>query len=452
MGFQKLTPQNSGIVAGHIKAIHDVCQHYNTFLFVRPSEQATMRLIAEGFATKSMDIHDKSSNWGLTSGFVPIDQAFSKNLVGAPKTGIVPTGHGQALPVHLTYSKPQFDRLFRSNHFEHTEAPLPGSRCVQPNEGPYTAKPDPAFVHIHSSKRTDVCLLWERKTGKVFWRNRNLPKNPMVPMWVWGYRVGGKISPVTGDYDLWMVAPHITVTRKHRGIDSVKDSHGRSAASEFTIMLSGKLNAACGRSDNTVFNHGAEAQNYSFTQKIDRYLAAFAPGTEAPFLVPRMVMPGVLHDCLRHGYVVTRNPKWKNGSTLGIEDMAAALDQFPKTQDHAVLAGKKARDNLESSAATVLQRAFRAKKGYEQKSTDPGGVKAFKERREELRPMRAIGNQPKDQGRDLLLPLSAFPQSTKYPDKKETQEAISLVLEQETSFGRKGFANDGGHLVPVDRT
>jgi enamine deaminase RidA (YjgF/YER057c/UK114 family) len=53
-----------------------------------------MRLIDAGFATKSMDIHDKSSDWGLTSGLVPIDQAFSKALKGQPNEHLHPHAHG----------------------------------------------------------------------------------------------------------------------------------------------------------------------------------------------------------------------------------------------------------------------------------------------------------------------------------------------------------------------
>src|SRR5690606_11502130 len=92
--FIPATPEKSGVVKQHIRDIHWVCQNLNTFLFVRPSTVATMRLIDAGFATKSMDIHDKSSDWGLTSGFVPVDQAFSKKLNGDPNPKIHPHGHG----------------------------------------------------------------------------------------------------------------------------------------------------------------------------------------------------------------------------------------------------------------------------------------------------------------------------------------------------------------------
>ena len=50
------TPRNTGITADHLVAIHRACRAEDTFLFIRPSEVATMRLIQQGFATKSMDI------------------------------------------------------------------------------------------------------------------------------------------------------------------------------------------------------------------------------------------------------------------------------------------------------------------------------------------------------------------------------------------------------------
>ena len=52
-----------GVTKEHILAIEPFMKECRTFLFLRPSELDTMRLIADGtFATKSMDVHDKSSN------------------------------------------------------------------------------------------------------------------------------------------------------------------------------------------------------------------------------------------------------------------------------------------------------------------------------------------------------------------------------------------------------
>jgi hypothetical protein len=50
-----------------------------------------------------MDIHDKSSDWGLTSGLVPVDQAFSKNRSGTPNANIHPHGHGERRQCTLAF-------------------------------------------------------------------------------------------------------------------------------------------------------------------------------------------------------------------------------------------------------------------------------------------------------------------------------------------------------------
>lgn len=94
--FTTATPTTCGVVDRHITAIHGACRSANAFMFVRPSTVPTMRLIAAGFATKSMDGHDKSSDWGLTSGLVPCDQAFSKALSGQPDSGKHFHAHGKA--------------------------------------------------------------------------------------------------------------------------------------------------------------------------------------------------------------------------------------------------------------------------------------------------------------------------------------------------------------------
>ena len=52
------------------------------------SEMDTIRLIDAGdpggsYSTKSVDIHDKSSDWGPQRGSVPVDPFFSKKLDGA---------------------------------------------------------------------------------------------------------------------------------------------------------------------------------------------------------------------------------------------------------------------------------------------------------------------------------------------------------------------------------
>jgi Anthrax toxin LF subunit len=477
--FTVATPQNSGMTAQHILDVQGVCQSENTFIFIRPSTTATMRLIAAGFATKSMDVHDKSSDWGLTSGFVPVDQAFSKKQSNPPKQDINPHAHGEAQPVHLKFDSGQFATLSGTAHFEHiTEVPLPSALPCAAGDAAATAR------HYHSPKNDTVCFLYMKASGEVFWRWRTKVPNPPVPMYVWGYNG----VPVTGDYDLWMVAPHISnVKDQGTAVDTVKDTHGRSAATAYTTALLGTLNRACKRATVPVFNHGAEAQNASFTQALDHHLVLFCPGSMAPKYIPRTILPGMLHDLLRHNYVVMRNPKWMTGVTLGMEDMAYAEELFP--DDPNVKAGVAAFNSLQRAAGRTFLlpklQQMRAKKENARwiaanknnpfaalsEPDEPDPVvpdKAWTERYADLRRFRALGNMPDEQDEDLVLPPEAFqPTSAEYyieaqkdsnpfallaEDDAEPGAAREFGAAQEATFKRQGFVVDDGHVVPVDST
>ncbi len=433
--FTTATPATCGVVDHHITAIHGACRAANAFLFLRPSTVPTMRLIAAGFATKSMDVHDKSSDWGLTSGLVPCDQAFSKALSGQPDSGKHFHAHGKAQVIHLNLGNGLFERLDGQGHFEHLVKLNPGPSDDVPGKGTHR--------HFHCpGKNAAVAFAMEITTGKVFWywRAAAQGREPQVltPVWVWGYDG----TPVTGDYDMWMVAPHLSRVSGKTNIHSIKDAHGRSAASGFTSAFVPQLNQACNRTDKPVFNHGAEAQNVSFTQAMDRYLAMFCPGPMAPIMVPRLVLPGILHDLLLHGYLVIRNPKWLTGVTLGIEDMADAAAQFP--DDAGVKAGVKARNQLEVHAANRIKHA-RFGKG------DPTGWQA---RYSQLRFFRAIGNTAdvNEVRERLVLPSGAFP---KWGDGSEADlrsEVQRVARAAEATFGRTGFVLEEGHVSPVDQT
>ncbi len=426
--LQPATPDTAGIVASHIRDIHWACRQNNTFLFVRPSTVPTMRLIEAGFATKSMDIHDKSSDWGLTSGLVPVDQAFCKNLTGTPNPHIHPHGHGKAQAVHLNLQG-TFDKLNAQRHFEHMQ---------EVQTGP-CAGDTGRYRHFHcDTKNAKVCFLMERLTGLVFWRWREAPSGEPVRLYVWGY--GG--TPVTGDYDMWMVVPYVKALGGDKNINSNKDHHGRSAASNFTTTFMAKLNVACNRVDKPVFNHGAEAQNVSFTQAMDRRLVVFTPGSMKPFMFPRILMPGMLHDLLLHGYIVVRNPKWLSGTTLGIEDMADAADQFP--DDGSVKAGVGAVNKLKKSVLLELL----SRKNKERFKSD--GV--WNERYAQLRYFRAMGKMPneRDAPETLILPPEAFPPYGEGSKVDLSGDVRKLGEEIETNFKRQGFLKEDGHLSPVD--
>jgi hypothetical protein len=73
--------KTSGVAPAHIKGLQAYVDHYQVAIFVRVSTADTMELIESGdFSTKSVDIHDKSSDWGPHRGTVPVDPFFSSKF------------------------------------------------------------------------------------------------------------------------------------------------------------------------------------------------------------------------------------------------------------------------------------------------------------------------------------------------------------------------------------
>ncbi len=68
----------SGIVPSHARAFAHIADEKNVILIMRPVNPDGTDLIANGAATKGMDIKPKSSNWGPQKGFLPVKQRYSK--------------------------------------------------------------------------------------------------------------------------------------------------------------------------------------------------------------------------------------------------------------------------------------------------------------------------------------------------------------------------------------
>lgn len=180
-----MNEQESGITDKHIEALEGLMSEKNTFLFVRPTEYDSTLLIKEGYATKSMDIHHKSSNWGPMAGFVPCDPAFSKKLTGTPDPQKLGKKHGKSHPVQL-FLKPsllnghkkisdekgytlELDSSASSTAFDYERflvKPIAGSgvsRRIAMFEAKSGALPEHRFVRAHDAgeggnKATVFCL------------------------------------------------------------------------------------------------------------------------------------------------------------------------------------------------------------------------------------------------------------------------------------------------------
>lgn len=331
-----VSEKDSGIVEAHAKAIEGTAAAMNTFIFIRPTEFDSTILIKAGYATKSMDVHHKSSNWGPMAGFVPCDPAFSKKCEGKPDPNEHEHAHGAAVPVQLSlrnsllqkHTKIAFKAEFELSRtaatakegfrwivkrkttggsstgmaaarakFENFQDPFPEHKFC-------TAEPaeigNKSTLFVLTETSGEWFVWWVEWKGDI-----GLPR----PLRVFGYTQKSRVVPVTGDYDLWMVAPHFAHFDQAAAVRIAEDIHGSSAASNFTLTLNDRMNAACGRSDNPVFNHGAEAQNYGFTQALDWNLAMFTPGGTSR-MVRMNQIPAILGDLQRAGYLVVWNKRY----------------------------------------------------------------------------------------------------------------------------------------------
>ena len=310
-----VTSLDSGIYAPHLEAIEETMQKYNAFLFVRPTEYDSTVLIGAGFATKSMDIHDKSSNWGPMAGMVPCDPYFSKKMLGnQPNPDIHPEPHGQAVPTHLTLSSLLVQKLVNKKMFKVTTPTweVAGGRV---SKTWFRPAPGADFYTASGIKATPVVFcIQQSRVYWVKWSDEKTQKSGvLVPLYVWAYDIEGERKPVTGDYDIWMVAAHASQFSQHMISRLAADPHGESAASIFTQNLIAQLNAACKRSAPRtckVFNHGAEAQNYAFTQALDeKPLAMFTPaGTSRTVTIWQMAH--ILTDMQTMGYMGIYNKRY----------------------------------------------------------------------------------------------------------------------------------------------
>ncbi len=293
--------RKSGILVSHIGPIANTAREVDAFILIRKTNLDATRLIRMGYATKSMDIHDKSSDWGPMAGFVPCDPAFSKVAAVMPGAVAQEHEHGDAKKTQLFLT-------------EELKAELEKSEKIVPldrNAHTYLAKAAAKDVQ----RETQFKL--EQKGGSWFVSySLRSKQGQWKPLDVWAYTIEGRSKPVTGDYDLWMVAPHMRHLTSggfnigRAGARDNVDSHGASSSSLFILSLIQKLNKACYRDMNPVFQHGAEAQNYGFTQQLDDELAMFVPGRAEPRMIERAHLADAIADMSNRGYMPIWNKRY----------------------------------------------------------------------------------------------------------------------------------------------
>jgi hypothetical protein len=290
-----LTPENCGITQAHIQIIQNIAREYSCFIFVRQVNTDSTSLIEEGYKTKKLDIHAKSSNWGPMAGFICADENLSKVVDDGSKKletnrhaiqkALRTTGVGN---VQLMISRSRVSELINKNLFDEQ----------QPNR----------VFEANSPKNTKQMRFQFEEAGdekyRVFyWPEGSIAKKPLM---VLGYKDGQMVVPVTADYDIFAICPHFSAPHFNiKNVTRVSDNGMAGVLSKFQSFLIGIINSRCG--GNPVVNHGTELNN-PFPE-IDPNLAMFPPGGNNR-LVDRLKLHQIYGDLTIRGFHAYVNQYW----------------------------------------------------------------------------------------------------------------------------------------------
>ncbi|MGK8429766.1 anthrax toxin-like adenylyl cyclase domain-containing protein [Bacillus cereus] len=202
--------QNSGLVASHVEKFKEIAKNKQTYILFRPVNKLSTSLIAEGAATKGMNVHGKSSDWGPMAGYIPFDADLSKKH-GSEKdvkkgnndnTHSIAENIGVIDKIQLSISDARIKELKDENIIKDT-------------------KSDNRYDVFDLNKNADVYeFRRERNSGKVEYKTQNGKKSIMgneitdwKPLEVMGKIVDQQTKPLTADYDMFGLAPTLEMIR-----------------------------------------------------------------------------------------------------------------------------------------------------------------------------------------------------------------------------------------------
>ena len=192
--------EKTGIVSNHLIPLHEIALATNSIIGVRPVETVATGLIEAGHPTKDFHIKGKSANWGPQAGLICTDQAFSKlekfksdapGKVSRANEQIqecISDGHAVAIP--LTLSRGRLGELIKLGQITQLAAKEYDGTLRFSARGPSQQ------LYAFEGKRTSAL------------EDNYLITHEGKPVEVLAKKADGKA--LTADYDLHMVAPHLS--------------------------------------------------------------------------------------------------------------------------------------------------------------------------------------------------------------------------------------------------
>lgn len=383
----------SGLVPSHVENFKKVASEKETYILFRPVNKLSTSLIQKGAATKGMEVHGKSSNWGPMAGYIPFDQDLSKKYgnEGAVKKGnqdneeSIKEQHGsdQITKIILTLEPERIEELKKENIMKEETEKQEGNK----------------LYHFFDVNNESYEFRMDKQTRQVQYKTKNGQKTTLgqeIKEWtfveVMAKVVDGEAKALTADYDLFALTPSLSQIQKRipnnvwnqlgddtslekdekriqllrqYGLTRENKNDGKGVLTEWQRELIEPLNSAAreaGYTGGTVVNHGTEQDNTEFPEQ-DKEIFIITPDGETILTTSWEETQNFVEDnIINQGYVFYHNKSY-NTIAPGNQVQIPWKECIPTSDELAQIYSKD-----ESALARAIKLAQAAKElnvGYQ---------------------------------------------------------------------------------------
>ncbi|MDX7999427.1 hypothetical protein FE394_09490 [Xenorhabdus sp. Reich] len=193
--IRQLRDKIGGFVPQHLIALQHYAKKNNCIIGFRPVEVLAKGLISEGHSTKSLNIKGKSSSWGMQAGHVCLNQFYSKlentNAATIDKYNTEVQkciNNHHAISVHLVLTRQRINELLQRNIIK--------KEASSKSMHTYNAAGPSRINYLYQA----VPVKSRKNRFQIYCQDK--PLYVLAP--------GANRRPFTADYDLLLVAPHIS--------------------------------------------------------------------------------------------------------------------------------------------------------------------------------------------------------------------------------------------------
>ncbi|MCR6801161.1 anthrax toxin-like adenylyl cyclase domain-containing protein [Bacillus paranthracis] len=214
--------QRSGLVPEHVAKFIKIASDHNMYLLFRPVNLLSTSLIKGGAATKGLNVHGKSADWGPQAGYIPFDADISK-VHGILSKVLKGNADNQ---LSLEETDPQGNKIIGKvvlNINEERLIELQNKNIINLGEW------DERGNRIIESPNKIYDFRWNKESNRVQYKTKEGEKTVLEEQFDWRYiEVMGKlknqkVTPLTADYDMFAMAPSLSEIKKQIPADEWRE-------------------------------------------------------------------------------------------------------------------------------------------------------------------------------------------------------------------------------------